>query len=159
MATDREYLKAQQAGALNTTGASTPRSEVNQAHSRTFHIQKTGTENAATNVAETFAIVVPRKSHVNSVKYLTGTNTAADTTDYALISLYKGTSATVVATYNTHTSAQGAITEKVAAAFSLSSTDSALTLDAGSVLSFGIGKYGNGKAIAAGVIAVDLEEI
>ncbi len=162
MATDREYLKQQQAGMLNTTGAVNARPEVNSAHSRTFHIQKVGTENAATNVAETVALVVARKAQLSSAKYLTGTNVANDATDYSVVTLYKRTSAgasqTTVATYNTATAAQGAIVLQVPASFS-AVTNADATIAAGSILTYAVKKYGAGKLVDVGVIAVDLEEV
>lgn len=165
MATDREYLKRQQAGMLNTSGttsdAVTVRSAVNAAHSRTHHIQKTGTENAATNVAETVGLVIARQAQLASAKYLTGTNVANDSSNYVVITLSKRTSAgasqTTVASYNTHTSAQNQITLNVPAAFSLvTNTDSVIA--AGSILTYTVNKYGSGQAVAVGVLAVDLEE-
>lgn len=162
MATDRVYLKNQQSGMLQTTGASNAISEVSAAHSRTHHIQKTGTENAATNVAETVGLVLNRKVQISSVKLLTGTNVTNDTSNYAVITLSKRTSAgatqTTVATYNTHTNAQGAITLNVPASFSVvANSDSVVA--AGSILTYTITKAGSGQAVAFSVLAVDVEEV
>lgn len=157
--TDRQYLKAQQAGALTTSGATNAVGEVSNAHSRTVQILKTGTENAATNVAEYFAAYVKRKANVRSVDFMSATSVANDSTNYAVISVYQGASATVVASWNTHTSAQGAITGKAVASMPLSSTAANLAVAANTSLSYGIKKYGSGQLVDVGVIAVDLEEV
>lgn len=157
--TDRQYLKAQQAGTLATSGATNAVGEVSNAHSRTVNILKIGTENAATNVAEYFAAYVNRKSNVRSVNFMTATNVANDSTDYSVISVYQGASATLVASWNTHTSAQGKITQKVVAPLVLSSTAANLAVAAGTSLSYDVKKYGAGKAVDVGVIAIDLEEV
>lgn len=160
--TDREYLKMQQAGALNTSGATNAVTAVASAHTRTIHILKTGTENAATNVAEWFGGVVTRKSKVKGVYYTSATAIANDTSDYVVIKAFQGTSATLLGSWNSHTSAQGATTAKTPASFSLV-TNSDLVISANSAspvsVSFEVKKYGNGKVVDVGVIAVDLEEV
>lgn len=165
--TDIEYMKQQEAGQLNTSGSASNsasiRSTVNGVFSRCHPFAKTGAENAATNVAETPMYVVPRTSVLNSVKYITGTNVANDSTDYVVITISKrdaatGLTQTTLATWNTHTSAQNAITQNIPASFSLV-TNSDATIAAGSSLAYTIGKYGSGKAVAAGSIVFDLQEI
>lgn len=162
--TDRELLKQQQAGQLATagTGASDATLEITKAHTRTYHIQKTGTENAATNVAETYALVVNRKSVFKSAKFLTGTGSTQDASNYARLEISKrdgaGGSQVNVASYNTHNSGQGTITAAVPASFSVVANADA-TIAAGSVLTYTIGKLGSGVAISTGVVAVDLEEV
>ena len=162
MATDREFLKQQQAGMLNTTGAANARVEVNSSHTRCHHIQKTGTENAATNVAETVALVVNRKANLSTLKFLTGTNVANDSSNYVFITVSKRTSAgasqTTIAYWNTHTSADNQITANVPASFNVVPNTDA-TIAAGSIITYTIGKFGSGQAVAFGVMAVDLEEV
>lgn len=156
--TDRELLKQQQAGALGTTAASDPIAEVGSAHTKSINFLKLGTENAATNVAELFVGVVNRKSRVKTVKYVTATNTAADTTDYVVVKVFKGTSATLLASWNSHSSAQGAIVEKTASSFSVVSNADAI-IAAGTPISYEVKKYGSGKVLDVGGFTVDLEEV
>jgi hypothetical protein len=156
--TDREILKMQQAGALGTSGATNAVDAVAKSHTKTIHILKTGTENAATNVAEWFAGVVNRKSRTSSIKYLSATAVANDTTDYVVLKVFQGTGATLIGSYNSHTSAQGATTAKTPASFSLVS-NSDVVIAAGTPISYEVKKYGAGKAVDVGVIAVDLEEV
>jgi hypothetical protein len=162
MATDRTLYKQMQAGAANSVvSANNAVAAIAAVHSRVLSAYKHGTENAATNVAEVGLAWSPRKAVVNYVKYLTGTNVANDSTDYAVITVAKrtaGGAATTVATYNTHTSAQGAITQWAPAAFSVVSNSDA-TLAAGDALTYKVLKYGSGKVIDVGHIVADVEEV
>jgi hypothetical protein len=159
--TDREIVKERQVGQLQGYGlAAAPLTAVQAIHSRTRDFAKVGTENAATNVAETVMFVTKRKARVKSVGYVTGTNVATDNTDYVVFTISKrtGATATTVATFNTHGGAQGAITQYVAAAFSVvSNSDSTLAAD--DILTYTITKVASGKALAIGTICVDLEEV
>ena len=160
--TDRSIFKERQAGqaqgyglaALPTTGV------VADMHRRQRDFAKVGTENAATNVAETVMFTVKRKSKVVAVEYTTGTNVATDNTDYVVFTISKrtGATATTVATFNTHGGAQGAITQYIGADFSVvSNSDSTLAAD--DILTYTIVKANSGKTIAIGTITVDLEEV
>lgn len=162
MATDREIIKGQQAGSVNSVvSANGAVSAVAEMHKRVYQCHKSGTENAATNVSETGLAYVPRKSVVKTVKYVTGTNVANAATDYAVITVAKRTSggaATTVATYNTATGAQGAIVQWAATSLS-TVTNSDATLAAGDCLTYKVLKYGSGAVIDIGVFAVDAEEV
>ncbi len=165
--TDREIRKLQEAGQLTTGNAASgltgsAATEVAKIHSRHHHFMKTGAENATTNVAETLAFNVRLKSKLSSLHYLTGTNVAADGTNYAVITAYKrtaGGSAVAIASYNTHTNAQGAITLNVPAAFSVvANSDS--TLAAGDTVHYAIVKSGAGGAtVAIGTFSFLFEEV
>lgn len=167
MATDRQYMKLQQAGALQTTGATNAIGEVGKAHSRPYPMVKAGTENAATNVAQTFLCVLNRKSQFGlgsngTVKFITGSTVTKDTSNYAVTKVFKldsaGANSTLVASWNTHNSAQGTITANVPASLSVVANADA-TVDAGSSLYYTIDKIGTGVQIAVGVFLVDPEEV
>lgn len=158
--TDRELRKQQEAGQLGTAGASNARAEVNKIHRRSRDFMKTGTENAATNVAATLMFTVKRQTATAAIDYLTGTNVANDTSDYLVITVTKqtaGTNSKTVATYNTHTSAQGAIVANIPASFSVVGNSDSV-LDANDTLHYAITKYGSGKQIAIGTFTFDGEE-
>jgi hypothetical protein len=161
MATDREILKNQQLGALVTTDASSPRTAIEDTHRHSRDFMKTGTENAATNVASTLMFTVKRKSKTRAVNYLTGTNVASNASNYVVITVQKqtaGASATTVATYNTAPSAQGAITTNIPAAFSVvTNTDGTLAAD--DTLHYIVEKYGTGQAVAIGTFTFDGEAV
>ncbi len=163
MATDRAILKNQQVGALTTApDIVTPKTAIAQAHTRSRDFTKIGTENAATNVASTVMFTVKRASKTASVSFLSDTTTAADNTDYVVITVKKqtaGASATTIATWNTHGGAQGAITANVPATFSVvANSDSSLA--ANDSLHYLVTKQtGTGKLVGAGTFTVDLEEI
>lgn len=160
--TTREARKAQEAiqlaGSLSNSDNSTL--EIQRIHTRSRDCAKVGTENAATNVAETVMFTVNRKSKP-TVKYLTGTNSAQDASNYLVFTISKktaGASKTTVATYNTHNSAQGSIVKDIPASFSVvANSDS--TIAAGDALFYEITKVGTGVALAIGTITVDLEEV
>lgn len=163
MPTDREYLKYQQAGALTSSGASNAIAEVGQAHSRTRSAMLTSSANAATNVSETPAIVLNRKSKTKSVKLtIPTTNVAANGTDYAVVKVYArdnaGANQVTLATYNTHSSANGALTLRVPAAFTLDTTN--VTVNANSLITYEVLKYGSGKALDQySMLDFDFEEV
>lgn len=160
MATDRVLIKTAQAGQFNSVAVNAA-DAVNAMHSRVYQCHKSGTENAATNVAETGLAVIERKAQLKTVKYVTGTNVAHNATDYVLVTIKKrtaGGAATTVATWNTHTSAQGAITQWSPASFSVvTSSDAVIAAD--DALTYTVAKYGDGKELAIGVFAVDVEEV
>lgn len=163
MATDREIFKKMLVGKLNSlaSSAANAQAEIAASHSRVYACHKSGTENAVTNVAETGLAWVPRKSIVKTVKYVTGAAVANAATDYAVVTVAKrtaGGTATTVASYNTATGAQGAITAHAPAAFSMV-TNSDATLAAGDALTYKVLKYGSGAEVAIGVLAADVEEV
>jgi hypothetical protein len=163
MPTDREIIKEREAARAGTYGlAGKASDEYTKIHQRSGHFTKVGTENAETNVAATVMFTVNRKSKISTVKYLTGTATATDNTDYLKITVTKqtaGAAATTVATYNTHGGAQGTITANVPASFSVvANSDS--TLAAGDSLHYAVTKHSaTGKVLAIGTFTVDFEEV
>lgn len=163
MPSDRAIFKERQTGQAQTYGlanSNSPSVVVADIHRRSLVVAKTGTENAATNVAETAACVVNRAARVRSVKYLGAANVAQSTSDFVVMTISKrtaGGSATTVATYNSHNSAQGAITQYSPASFSVAS-NGAEALAAGDALTFTITKSGSGQAVGAGTFTVDVEE-
>ncbi len=167
MATDRSIIKAIWAGLFRTAATTTtivdPIGEVAKFNTRSLSHQRNGTENAATNIAETVFGVVNRKSLVKSLKLQTIGAVANDATAYDKIIVYKRTSAgasqTVLGSWNTATAAQGATTALAAHSLSLTSTTADLTIAAGSVLTVHVGKFGNGQAIAEFSVTADLEEV
>lgn len=160
--TDRVIFKKQQVGSLGTAGASNALGEIAEVHTRAHSIPKTGTENAATNVAETALAVVRRKAQCQGFKYSTGTNVASNATNYLVVTISKrdgaGGAAVTLATYNTHPSAQGAITQWQPAAFSVVANADA-TIAAGSLLTYTVGKQGTGQLLDVGVFTPVLEEV
>lgn len=167
MATDRSIIKAQQAGEFRTAATTSaivdPIGEVAKIHTRSLTFQRIGTENAATNIAETVFGVVNRKSLVKTLKLQTIGAVANDATDYDKFYVYKRTSAgatqTLLGSWNTATAAQGATVALAAQSMTLTSTTADLTVTAGSVLTVHVGKFGAGKALTEFSITADLEEV
>ena len=162
MATDREILKDAQTGQANSLPlASAAKDAVAAAHTRQYNWPKTGTENGDTNVAEIAMFVVNRKGKVKTVKYLTGTTASHNATHYTYFTVSKRTAAAaavVVASYNTHTSAQGTITGNTTASFSVVDGDNS-AITAGDTLHYQLLKVANGVTIGVGGISVDIEEV
>ncbi len=103
-----------------------------------------------------------RKGYVKTIKGLTATAVANDGTDYDKIYVYKRTSAgasqTLLGSWNTATGSNGAISASVPFTFTLVD-NSDLSVDAGSVITYHVGKFGGGKALALATLTVDVEEI
>ncbi len=159
--TDRELIKTQQAGSFDAIPLATPVASLASLHSHSRDYTKVGTENAATNVAATLMFSVRRKSKVGGITYLTGTNVAADNTNSVYFTVSKmtaGGTAVVVASFNTHAGAQGAITANVPAAFSVVQNSDAI-LASGDSLHYTITKASSGTAVAIGTITTDLESV
>jgi len=160
--TDRQLRKFQEAGQLQgATNVANAVVEVQRMHRRSRDFAKVGTENAATNVATTLMYTVRRKTQTSEVLYLTGTNVAANATDYVYFTVTKktaGAAETLVASYNTHTSAQGAMTTDIPVVFSVVGNSDSIVA-AGDTLHYTIGKVGAGKAVAIGTITFDGEEV
>lgn len=160
--TDREIIKQRLTGVAQSYGlAADPKAATAAIHTRSRDFAKVGTENAATNVAETLMFPVNRKSIPASIKFTTGTAVASDNTDYVVLTISKrtGTGAAVtVASWNSHGGAQGAITANVPASLSIvPNADSVIA--AGDILTYSLGKVGAGKAVGIGTITPDLEEV
>ncbi len=171
--TDRKKLKDQQTGALlGAAGISDAAAAVRAMHSRSVPFTKTGSENAATNVAEAPMFTYPtnrRKLKVTGFGIAVASNVATDNTHYAVISFYmtpSAGSAKLVGSWNTHGGAQGALTfgtigQVVTTALGLvTNADAVSSSTVGSTFTYAILKYGNGVAIPANsVFTVGLEEI
>jgi hypothetical protein len=162
MATDRALLKSAQAGQLNSIAtANNAIAEIGRVHTRQFNHMKTGTENGDTNVAGVVMFVCNRPGKVKSVKYLTGATAAFNATHYTYFTVQKRTAAAaavVIASYNTHTSAQATITGNTVATFSLVDGANSEVL-AGDTLEYQLLKVANGVTIGVGTISVDIEEV
>lgn len=163
MATDREILKLQQLGAFVTADqVVAPAAGISAAHSRTRDFTKVGTENAATNVAETLMFRVARKAKPAAIHWTSKSSVAGNATDYLLLTVSKGTAGAAsvpIASWNTHTSAQSSITGNVPAALVVVSNTDAI-IAAGDILLYTIRKVSaTGADIGLGTISVDLEEI
>lgn len=161
--TDRSILKEREAGQAQSFGlAGTSADAVAAKHTRTLVGAKTGTENAATGVAETAMFVVNRKAQTKTVKFINGTNIAANTTDWTYLVVGKstaGAASTPIATFNTGaTAVGGAVTKWVPAAFIVVPNADA-TIAAGDVITYVITKGGAGKLIDPGPFVIDVEEV
>jgi len=164
--TDRKKIKDQQKGEfLTAAGISDADAAVVAMHSRHFNYARTGSENAATNVAEVPMGIVHRLSRCRAVYFTSDAAVANDTSDYDTVYVYKFASTggalgagTLVASWNTHTSAQSAITANAKHSMSLV-TAAAASIAADSVLTMKVGKSGSGKVLTNFAITLDLEEI
>jgi hypothetical protein len=131
MATDREILKQQQAGALGTTGAVSPIAEVGYAHTRCYTFDTF----AAAAFAEA-AKVLLRKGKVVAIRVVPYGTLAVDATDYITGTIaYRdgaGGSATTIGTFTTNSTGGAALTAFVPTTVSMTP----VVLAAGSVLTF-----------------------
>lgn len=163
-ATDRARLKQLHRGQFVTNNsASDPLGEVAEFHKRQRDVRKLGTENAATNMAETPALYVKRKSILRQLIGLVSANAATNNTNYAVINFYKrlgsnGGSQTLLASWNTHGGGQGTLTANLPGTFSLASSSNCV-IAAGSVITYEVIKTSSGVAIPSdSVFVLDLEE-
>lgn len=163
MATDRNIIKERQAGQAAAYGLAGSAADAAAAiHTRALNCTKMGTENADTAVAETVMFTVNRKSQVKTIKLLTNSGITANATHYLHLTVQKrtaGAASVLVGSWNTHTSAQGAVTALVPASLSLVANADA-TLAAGDILTYTIVKQGTGRLLdIPSVFTVDLEEV
>jgi ABC-type hemin transport system substrate-binding protein len=164
--TDRSIVKAFFAGLLRTASTSTqivdPVGAASVMSTRTQHMSRVGSENAATNVAETAGCVVNRASVLKSIKLTSATAVTNSNTDHLVVYAYKYTSAggskTLLGSWNTATAAQSATTAFAAHSLSLVG-GTANNIAAGSTISYHVGKFNQGQALANLALAVDLEEV
>jgi hypothetical protein len=160
--TDREIIKERQTGQVQSYGvAGSAKDAVAATHTRSINCNKVGTENAATNIAETVICTVNRKSRLASVKYLTNSTVPGNATDSMLFTIAKrtaGAAAVTVATWNTDTGAQSTITALVPASFPVVANADAI-LAAGDILTYTVRKVAAGKLLDPAVFTVDLEEV
>ena len=164
--TDRKKIKDQQKGEFVTTaGIADADAAVVAMHSRYLSYARTGSENAATNVAEVPMGINHRLSRLRGAYLTADAAVANDGTDYNKVYVFAFPAAggalgagTLVASWNTHTSAQSAITANAKHSMSLV-TAAAASIAADSVFTMKIGKTGAGKAMTNIAITLDLEEI
>lgn len=168
MATDREIIKLLQIGQLQGTDVSNARTAVGATHARPRDFLKTGSENAATNVAESPMTFLKRASKLRGFAILPSANVASDNSHYVVIKFYKrftnGGSQTLIGSWNTHGGAQGALTALTAADATTNTlglvTNSDGEIAANSILTYEILKIGNGQAVGAlTMFSFGLEEI
>ena len=162
MATDRELLKAQEAGALASSAATDPIGAVGEAHSALFEFTKSDADSmAADATSETYTgVYVPRKAKVKAIYFLpTSGGLTADATDYATITVSKRDSAAdnkaSLGTITTTVASSGNLTQGVAEAFVLTAAN--VVVAAGSTVTFEIAKAGSGVVVPAGRFILDLE--
>lgn len=165
--TDRTIVKKVRTGIYRTaasdTNISDPYTVAANDDARPYVISRNGSENAATNVAEEVGCTILRKAKVRAIKLSSATAVANDATNYLKIYVYKynssGGSQTSLGSWNTATAAQGATTAKASHSLSLTSTVADLTVDANSTISFHVGKFGSGQALANFSLTIDAEEV
>lgn len=163
-ATDRARLKQLHRGQFVTNNSATdPLGEVAEFHKRQRDVVKLGTENAATNMAETPCFHVNRKSILRRVNGLPAATVTGNASNYAVVNVYKrlgsnGGSQTLLASWNSHTSAQSTMTINLSNNFSLAAAANTV-IAAGSVVTYEVLKFGTGVAINADTkLTFDLEE-
>lgn len=164
MATDRELLKAQEAGVAGTVGATDPIGEVAKIHSYTVSFSKASDDAmASTTTSETYTgIYIPYKCRLKSVTYSATTGgITADNTNYATVTVSKRDSAaanlTTIATLTTTITSSGNITQGAGKACVV--TGSAVIITAGSTITFSIAKAGSGVVVRAGTVTLELENV
>ncbi len=160
MATDREILKAQQKGTFRTAkDIVDSATAVVDTHKRSMTASRATSENAATNVSETPIGVVKRLSKLRAFQISPAANVANDNTNHVVVYLYKynATSLTrsTIATYNSATAAQGIAPLGTATSGSIATE----TIEAGSPVSYHVGKFGSGQTLNTFSVTLDLEEV
>ena len=103
-----------------------------------------------------------RKKSKPTVYFTTPTNVAADNTDYLIFKINKktaGATSVLVASWNTHGGAQGAMTTNIPAAFAnVANADAIIT--AGDTLHYVVTKAtATGRLVDVGVLDVELEAV
>lgn len=160
--TDRELLKQQQAGALGTTGAATPLTEIKYVHSNVFVFDKASADGmASTTTSETYTgIYLPRACKLIGVYFVpTSGNLTSNDTDYATVTVNKRVSgaSTAIATLTTTTTSSGNLTQGAGTGFVNSTVAGAISIAAGGSISFSIAKAGSGVVVPAGRFSVVVE--
>lgn len=134
MPTDREYLKAQQAGALGTTGATDAIGEVGKAHQQIISFEVT----SDASMAE-IGIRLDKKCIVKSAHFTPAVALAANGSSYTTYTLRKrdgaGGSAVTVGSLDTNSAGQNvSLAQFVPSAFTLTAAN--VTVAAGNILTF-----------------------
>lgn len=165
MTTDRFKIKEQQEGTYATAAdISDVHDAVQAMNARPYPFVVTRT--TANEFSESPCGFVPHKSRVKKMGIQVVANIASDNTSYLIFNLFKrvaGTS-TLVASWNTHGGAQGALTTAAPAVVSTAATglvvnsDAVIPADAG--LTYSVVKASNGQSVTAQwVLTPWLEEI
>jgi len=165
--TDRDKIKDQEEGVyLSAAGISNAKEAVAQRECRPFPFLKTGTENAATNVAESPICLAPHKCRAKKIGIQAASNVTSNASNYTLIKFFHRTNAvsTCFATWNTAPAAQGALTTSDPGVMSTAATGLVVNSDANIPANAGIyytiDKYGTGQAIATlSTFTLWLEEV
>lgn len=109
MATDRQYLKEQQAGALGTTGASAAITEIGKVHEEDFVFL-----NVAGSPLAEIGYVMNKACRVKSVKALPAASLSTAASNYVTGTVAKrdgaGGGATTIASFTTNSSGGAALT-------------------------------------------------
>lgn len=163
--TDRDLRKQQEAGQLGTmTGVSDALAEVSKIHRRPLNFARTGSETGASNVAESPGGVVKRLSYLKAASLVAKSSVTNNATNYAKVYIYKYNSTagskTLLASWNTATAAQSALTAFRNHSLTLTSTTADLSVAADSVITYHVGKFGAGGAtLNTFSVTLDFEEI
>ena len=159
MPTDREIIKSQEKGVYRTAKDIVASAQaVVDTHMRTLTASRQASENAATNIAETPLGVVKRFSKLRAFEITPSANVTSNDTNHIVVYLFKynatSLARTQIASYNSVNSAQGAATLGRPVSGSISTTD----IEAGSPVSYLVGKFGTGQLLSSFSITLDLEE-
>lgn len=164
MATDREILKAQQAGVLGTAGASDPIGEVGKMHRFSLLITKASADAmASTTTSETYTgLYLPVKARlVACYLSVTATGITANATNYATITVSKrdsaGANKTTVVSFATDTVTTDDVTTGVGK--SLTPTAANVICDAGSTFTYEIAKAASGVVVPPGTLTLIFEAV
>lgn len=163
--TDREIIKARQAGQAQSYGLSSLETAIQQTHSYFLVIADKSADDAmaSTTTSETYTgVVVPYAARVKNIYYVATTGSiTADNTNYATVTIYKRDSAAAnqlaVATLTTTITSSGNITQGAPKA--LVRTVANVDVAALSTLTFAITKAGTGVVFRGGKFVVELEQI
>jgi hypothetical protein len=151
---DRTAVKKFQKGQfLGIKGVSDAASIVNTIHQHARDFLKTGTENAATNVDESPMFTTGGTRVLKRFNIAPKSNVASDNTDYVVFKIFKriNSTSTLVAFWNTHGGANGALTELNRHAANVV-TNSDATVASSSSMTYKIEKYGAGQQVDPGLI-------
>lgn len=157
MATDRELLKAWQAGVAHGLKVTDPIGTVDNAHSFWLHFTKASDDAmASTTTSETYTgRLVPVKARLVAAYYVATTGgITANATNYGTITVYKRDSAAAnqlaIASFASDTATTDDVTQGAPKALTLTAAN--VVVDANSTLTFAITKAASGVVFRAGDI-------
>jgi hypothetical protein len=166
MPTDRDKIKTQDESVLSSTGLTSLKDAVASRECRPYPFLKTGSENAATNVAESPIALAPHACKAKKIGIQAASNVTSNAANYMLIKFFHRTNAvsTLFASWNTAPAAQGALTTSGPGVISTAATglvaNSDANIPANAGLYYTIEKYGTGQALATlSAFTLWLEEI